>query len=1413
MMRPVLIHSILSLLLALAVTAQIPESESQVRIVTFDVDATPPVGSAMAYDQVKRIDELSLRCRGIVLISAGQPIVLCAVDWIGIANEAHDAFRDALAEAAGTTRDRVAVHTLHQHDAPGADFTAEKIVRDLNLKGYERFDGTFHREVIQRAADAIRKALPEAQPVTHYGWGEFEVKGVASNRRILGEDGLVKVMRFTTARDPDVRAEPEGVIDPEVSMLSFWNDDRPLAVLSYYATHPQSYYRTGIPSPDFPGIARFLRGQSQPEALHVHFNGAGGNIGAGKYNDGNKENRILLAQKLAEGMRKAWTTTEKYPLTPADIRWTTEPVRLPPGAHLMEESLVEALKTGEPRGYIAEADQLAWLKRSQDGHAIDIGCLSVGGTRILHMPGELFVEYQLAAKAMRPDLDVAMAAYGDYGPGYIGTKIAYTQGGYETSERASNVAPESEAILSDTVRKLLGEPPSDRHAIRIPPSAPDQSLKSFEILDGFEMQLVASEPDVVEPVVVTYDENGQMYVAEYLKFPSKDGKSDGPDGRIRLLRDLDGNGHYEWSQVFANDLAWPTGICTWKGGVFVISSPDLWYFKDTDGDGEAEIREKIFTGFGFTTDEGTANNLIWGLDNWIYGAGSNSGGDIRPASQPDAEPISLRGRDFRFNPETLKFEALSGSEQFGNTFDDWGNRFICQNSTPAVHVVLPARYLARNLYLPVPSVLQSIWEGDEVYRASPVEAWRKARTKIRLAAERKYAPPYVAHDVFTGVSGITIYRGAAYPEGFQGNLFIGDVQSNLVHRRVLKPDGVSFKSVRADVDTEILRSKSNWFRPANFVNAPDGTLHVVDIHREFIETPDSMPDKILAMVDFQSGHEHGRIYRLAPSGFQAPAPPKLGSASTVDLVRVLENPNGWWRDTASRLIYERQDSAAIAPLRKLLHSSKFDLARLHALHALEGLNALREEDISTSLNDTSPGIREHAVRLSEPHLQNNDLLLDRLITLANDADPRVRFQVAFSLGESNHPYVSETLAKIAFQDADDPWMRAAVLSSPPHLAAEILKAEIQNSKGEGRNPNNEILHPLAEVVGARNSSEDVQTVLSLITNLDDASSRGLVMGLGKGLRRARSSLSRFVVTAPAAKNLLAEWITEANQTLENSTSTEEQRKQAIEMLSHAGYQEAGEQLSAMLDSRQTPKVQLTALRVLTGFNETAIPTLLIEAFQNLSPTVRSEMIETLLSRNEWTDKLFDAIEAGRIAPGYVLSQRKAQLMENGDSEIRTRARRLFGSESSPREKVIEQYRASLNLTGDRERGRKVFEQSCIACHRLGNLGQNVGPNLTTIQNRTPESLLIQILDPNREVLANFTQYLIELNDGSLVSGQIASESPASVTLQRAGGMEESILRQNIKSISGSGLSLMPEGLEQSIDHQQMSDLITLLTNQ
>jgi hypothetical protein len=421
------------------------------KVCSFDVDATPPVGTALVYDKMTNSWDQNLRAKGIILTGAGKPIVLCAIDWIGIANEGYDEFRKAMAEAAGTTPDRVALHALHQHDAPVCDFGAEQWLKKegLNPQGFE---GTFAREVISRLKVAMAGALKNAQPVTHIGLGKAEVYKVASNRRILGDDKKVIASRTSATKDSAIRARPEGLIDPIVSLISFWNNNKPLAVLSYYATHPQSYYRTGVANPDIPGVARFFRQLSVPDALHLHFNGAGGNITVGKYNDGAKENRLLLAERLADGMLRAWQQTKKEKITASEVKWESLPVALPIKPSL--DNLGELLHK-ETSVFVANnASKQVFMERTKQGKKVDISCLKIGNARMVHLPGECFIEYQLAAKAMRPDLFVTVAAYGDYAPGYIGTAEAYNEGGYETGQ-ASAVTAEAEKVLLKAMNQLL----------------------------------------------------------------------------------------------------------------------------------------------------------------------------------------------------------------------------------------------------------------------------------------------------------------------------------------------------------------------------------------------------------------------------------------------------------------------------------------------------------------------------------------------------------------------------------------------------------------------------------------------------------------------------------------------------------------------------------------------------------------------------------------------------------------------------------------------------------------------------------------------------------------------------------------------------------------------------------------------
>jgi hypothetical protein len=421
-------------------------------LATFSSDATPPLGHPLCggwIEPARAVDD-PLRALGVVLLGPAAPVVLCAVDWTGLRNDANLRWRQALAKAAHTTVERVAVHCVHPHNTPFADVEAQKLLEEA--KGPPSLDRKFFDRVVKQSADALTTALKKTTAFTHVGTGKAKVEKVASNRRLLGDDGHVKYTRYSATKDEKVRALPEGLIDPWLRTLSFWDGDTPLAALHYYATHPMSYYGDGRVSADFCGLARQKRADEDRKVFQVYFNGCAGNITAGKYNDGAKENRAVLRDRVHAAMVAAWKATERKAVSTWE--WRVEPIKLPPrsekafGAEESRKVLEDAKAPKAKRGNAAF--QLAWLKRLE--RPIDLGCLDVGPALVLHLPGEPFVEYQLKAQELRKDRFVCVAGYGDGGPGYIPTDKAYLEGGYEPTVA---LAAPSEAALSKAMAKLL----------------------------------------------------------------------------------------------------------------------------------------------------------------------------------------------------------------------------------------------------------------------------------------------------------------------------------------------------------------------------------------------------------------------------------------------------------------------------------------------------------------------------------------------------------------------------------------------------------------------------------------------------------------------------------------------------------------------------------------------------------------------------------------------------------------------------------------------------------------------------------------------------------------------------------------------------------------------------------------------
>lgn len=981
---------------------------------------------------------------------------------------------------------------------------------------------------------------------------------------------------------------------------------------------------------------------------------------------------------------------------------------------------------------------------------------------------------------------------------------------------------------------------------RIPATEPEDALKTFRLANGFRLELVAAEPLVGDPVDACFDENGRMFVAEMHGYPfsheptrlNPKGGGLKDAGVVRLLEDSNGDGKFDKSTVFADGISWPVSVCCYNGGVFVLAPQFLYYFKDTTGDGKADVKEVVLEGFGRDNVQSTCNNLKWGLDNRIYFAAGRNPAKLKLRGKP---LFDARGRDVRFDPKTETFELVTGGRQFGLSMDDWGNRFVCSNSNHIQQVVYPQRYLARNRYLAASSSVRSIaadGASARVYRISPPEPWRIIRQKWRAEAkgyklvveddgswkfvplDPKKKPGGVPTEYpvgyFTSATGVTIYRGDAYPAEYRGNAFIGDVGGNLVHRKNLKPDGVRFRAERADKGEEFIRSTDNWFRPVNFVNAPDGTLYVLDMYRETIEHPHSIPEEIKQFLHLTSGRDRGRIYRLAPPDAERRRPPKLGDATTAELVEQLASRNAWNRETAQRLLVERRDKQAVPLLATLAEESPEPLARMHALYALQGLESLTAEHVRSALHDKSPRVREHAVKLAEPFLRKPDDLLSDVLRLCDDDDDRVRFQAAFTLGELPTVRAVGGLVRLAGDPRNGGEIRTAMLSSvgktADRLTARLLTDETFLEKKHAP----ALLSELGLIIGANPDPAGAMDVLAAVTNNEPrlAVQQIVLASLGEGLNRRGSSIADLLSadqTPAALKQRVQRLFETAAETAGDGKRPVVERSAAIGVLAFAEFSTVEDTFAGLLSPQSPTALQRAAVSALSQHDSAAAAKRLVAGWRQYSPAVRRDVVDALLSSRSRIALLLDALEGRTIRSGDLTRDKKEVLTNHPDRRIRARSRKLFAGEvDSNRAKVVAAYQKSLELTGDAARGAAVFKKTCAVCHQVGDVGHKVAPELASVANKSAGDLLVAILDPNREAQPNFNTYTAVTLKGKIYNGIIAEETANSITLRRAEGKQDVVLRSNIERLVASGKSLMPEGLEKELTPQNLADVIAFV---
>jgi putative membrane-bound dehydrogenase-like protein len=959
--------------------------------------------------------------------------------------------------------------------------------------------------------------------------------------------------------------------------------------------------------------------------------------------------------------------------------------------------------------------------------------------------------------------------------------------------------------------------PEELAALRYPPGGPTVPGAAHEKLTvpaDFDLKLVAAEPDIVKPIHVGWDPKGRLWVLQTPQYPAK--------AETWKRRPSDSLVYFDGGKrrVFYDQLDLPTAFAFHKDGVIVMAAPEILFLRDTDGDGAADKREVLFSGFGFGDTHATASNLRAGLDGWIYATQGYSGGGSRNVTNAAGQAFGhIPNGLFRFRPDGSAIETVAAYG--GNTWGldlSWDQEifFSMANGSHLRHVVMPETALSRG-------------------RSGKIESYRDITDHRDAHPPIKHAVhPYLQIDNvggFTAAAGGTLYDGGAWPDAWRKMHLVTECTINLVHRDRIEASGVSYQAFQVDKEGEFVGSSDLWFRPIDTQIGPDGAVYIVDFYNQAVVHNDTRGPKhgpFNAAVRPDRDHLHGRLWRLQHK--QARALPATEFASTAGLVKALEHPNRWARQTAQRLLVERGEGAA--ELAALLKATAMPEAKVAALWALQRLGALSDAQVAAGLQDADPGVRKNAARAGGA-LGKGDAVRKALLAAAQDADPRVRLEALVALAQVPGDGAEELLA--VGPKLNDPWSRAA-------LVGALASAPVEAIGAAAKAKDKATLEALTLAVGARQDAALAAKVVLSILDFAPEQQALVLAALAKTLKPDVAPAAgpdllgvlEALLKSPdsavvsGALTLAGRWVKDDAlakalepttkslfAVLESAVAPDEARLQAFTGLLSLASARARAVAAAGLLLAPTASIDLQkgAIEAMGATADAAVPAAFLGAWPKLAAGSREAVLGQLLKRPEWTSFLIAELEAKRLRPNDLGPSALFRLRTHPDKATAKKAVEVLdavmGAQNKAKDQIIAQLAPAVDKPGDAAKGKALFTENCLKCHQYRGEGRSIAPDLTGMGVHGKAGLLVQIIDPNRTVEANYVSFNVRTKGGDIFNGIVARETKDHVVLKNNEGDKE-IRRADIEAMQSTGLSLMPEGLE-ALGADALRDILHFLT--